>query len=146
MKPIVQELISHGCPLKVVDIDTHPELATKFHVNSIPAFVAIVDGKPCAREFGVTSAERIRALVNRVSNVKPNINGKHETKPAPESPANTSYPGAISVTKFVEVQYALPSQKGEMLANLLREQCSIEVKHHDDILTVTTTDEKPKQR
>ncbi|WP_166830956.1 thioredoxin family protein [Thalassoroseus pseudoceratinae] len=144
MKPIIQDLISHGCPLKVVNIDEHPEFAKKFNVNVLPSFVAVVDGEPCDRAVGMISPQQIRALVQRVAGGKPVFGGKFETKPAPKSPADTTYPGAISVTNIVEVRYALPSQKGEMLATLLRDQCSIDVKRDDDILTITTTEEKQK--
>ncbi len=134
MKPIIHDLISHGCPLKVVNIDQHPEFAKRFNVNVLPSFVAVVDGEACDRAVGILSPQQIRALAQRVQ----------RGKPAPEALANHSYPGAISVTKIVEVQYGLTPDKGEMLAKLLREQCSIDVKQDGDILTITTTDEKQK--
>ena len=144
MKPIIHDLIRHGCPLKVVNIDQHPEFAKRFNVNVLPSFVAVVDGKPCDRAVGMISPQQIQALAQRVQHGRPAFHGERGTKPVPKAPANASYPGAISVTKIVEVQYALTPDKGEMLTKLLRDQCSIDVQQDGDILTITTTDEKQK--
>jgi thioredoxin 1 len=67
LEPLLHRLAeSWGETRKVgsVDIDASPALATRYGVRSAPTVVVFAGGKEVARHVGLTSAEKIRALVD----------------------------------------------------------------------------------
>ncbi|MCA8987216.1 MAG: trypsin-like peptidase domain-containing protein, partial [Planctomycetaceae bacterium] len=66
MSPIVHKLEREGFPIQKVDIDQNPNLARQYSITSIPAFVLVVDGKPVAREVGLTSEHQLRRLLSSI--------------------------------------------------------------------------------
>ncbi|MEX0716016.1 MAG: thioredoxin domain-containing protein [Planctomycetaceae bacterium] len=63
MSPIVKRLWREGYPVRKVDIDSRPELARKFGISGIPAFVLLVDGEEVARVVGRTSETKLRQML-----------------------------------------------------------------------------------
>ena len=56
-RPAVEQLIRDGYPIKKVDIDQSPELARRYHVDSVPTFiVADARGRELDRTSGPQSA------------------------------------------------------------------------------------------
>jgi len=55
MSPIVARLQRQGYDIRTVDIDDNPDLARKFRIRSIPAFVRLVNGREETRVVGATT-------------------------------------------------------------------------------------------
>ncbi|MBR9802544.1 thioredoxin family protein, partial [bacterium] len=64
MNPIVHKLAREGFPVQQVDIDKNPELAKKYSVTSIPAFVMVVNGKETSRFVGRTTEGHLRQMLS----------------------------------------------------------------------------------
>jgi len=66
MRPTVDQLIDKGFPIKPVDIDQSPELAAKYKVSGIPAFIVIDPntGKALGRLEGSRPASELAELYN----------------------------------------------------------------------------------
>ena len=62
MKPYVLELEREGLPVINIDVDQHPDLARRFNVRSIPAFILLINGRVVDRVTGITSPSRLRAM------------------------------------------------------------------------------------
>ena len=41
MDPIIEQLVRDGYPLRRIDVDQHPDLAQRYKVQAVPAFVLI---------------------------------------------------------------------------------------------------------
>ncbi|WP_406700991.1 thioredoxin domain-containing protein [Singulisphaera sp. Ch08] len=63
MRPAIQQLIDNGYPVKEIDIDKSPELATKYRVAKVPTFLVIdADGRELSRTEGVQPAGKLASL------------------------------------------------------------------------------------
>lgn len=72
MNPIVHKLSREGFPVQQVDIDKNPELAKKYSVTSIPAFVMVVNGKETSRFVGRTTEGHLRQMLSAARQSKSN--------------------------------------------------------------------------
>ncbi len=63
MRPVVLKLERQNLPIRSIDIDTEKELARKFHVDSIPCFVLVSNGKEVNRITGLTDEKSLRELM-----------------------------------------------------------------------------------
>lgn len=72
MKPIVKKLQNDGLEIISVDIDQHPEIAKRYKVDSIPAFLHIENLHPYSdsKKTGVMTEESLRSYVR---NYEPTI-------------------------------------------------------------------------
>lgn len=59
MRPTVERLISAGYRVRQVDIAREPALAAQFHVDQVPTFISLVDGREYARMVGKGSYEQL---------------------------------------------------------------------------------------
>lgn len=66
MNPIVHRLEQQGLPIRQVDIDREPGLASKYGIRTIPAFVLVIDGKEAGRISGTASESQLRQLMARI--------------------------------------------------------------------------------
>jgi thiol-disulfide isomerase/thioredoxin len=62
MAPLVQQLTDKGYPVRKVNIDREPGLASQFGVNRIPCFVMLVDGREVHREVGEPSLSQLEQM------------------------------------------------------------------------------------
>ena len=62
MSPTVQALVAKGYPVQRVNIDQNRALAAKYHVQSIPCFVMVVDGREVDRAVGGTTFSRLERM------------------------------------------------------------------------------------
>ncbi len=62
MDATVHDLADHGYPVRRVNIEHERELAASFHVQSIPCFVMLVDGREADRVEGITSIGRLEQM------------------------------------------------------------------------------------
>lgn len=64
--PIVSRLKQQGYPIRKIDVDREPELARRFGITSIPAFVVLVNGKEVERTVNVVSEARLKRMLARI--------------------------------------------------------------------------------
>lgn len=66
MKPVVERLQQKGYPIRQVDVDRNRELAQRYNITGIPAFVLVVDGREVARKVGAQSESTLVQLFDHV--------------------------------------------------------------------------------
>ncbi len=66
MNPVVHRLEREGLPIRQVDVDRNKQLAQRYGVTNIPAFVLVVNGKAVDRVVGVTTESRLRSMIARI--------------------------------------------------------------------------------
>ncbi|QDT99673.1 trypsin-like peptidase domain-containing protein [Gimesia aquarii] len=71
MSPLISRLKREGYPIRKVDVDQEPELARRFNVSSIPAFVLVVGGQEVARSVGSTTESNLRRMLARIPAAEP---------------------------------------------------------------------------
>lgn len=64
--PVVEKLQREGLPIVKVDVDQHPEMQSKFGVQSIPTFILVIDGKEVDRTTGRLGESELRRLAARI--------------------------------------------------------------------------------
>ncbi len=67
MNPVLEELaheIDETSSIVKVNVDKSPELARRFKVQSLPTFIVLENGLQIERISGVTSKDRLKALVS----------------------------------------------------------------------------------
>ncbi len=69
MSPLVSSLERRGFPIRKVDVDCEPQLAAKYHITNIPAFVLIIDGREVTRIIGKTTENELRRLMDQIPRV-----------------------------------------------------------------------------
>lgn len=62
MAPVIAELKQQGYPIRTIDTDDNSDLADKFGVRGLPAFVYLVDDKEQERITGATSKRKLIEL------------------------------------------------------------------------------------
>lgn len=73
MAPLVDRLARQGYPVRKVDIDQQKDLARQYGIQSIPAFVLVVNGKVVKRATGIQSEAQLMQMLALIP------------KPAPKS-------------------------------------------------------------
>lgn len=66
MKPLVSQLEREGLPIRQVDIQAERALAERFHVEKIPTFILVIDGREVARRVGMMSESDLRRMCARI--------------------------------------------------------------------------------
>ena len=67
MRPAIDKLAKAGYPIKSVDIDQSPELARRYKIEGVPAFVIVDDsGAELARTTGAQPAAEIASMYRKV--------------------------------------------------------------------------------
>jgi len=69
MQPVLARLASEGYRLTQVDVEQQSEMARRFGVQGVPAFILVRAGEPLRRIDGATSYEALRRLVQDGSSV-----------------------------------------------------------------------------
>ena len=65
MRPEIAKLAANKYPIRSVDIDRSPEMAERYDVQAVPAFIVInAQGKVLARTKGVTPAKELARMYN----------------------------------------------------------------------------------
>ncbi|HEY0982762.1 thioredoxin family protein [Schlesneria sp.] len=63
MSPIVSKLERQGYSIRQVDIDVEKGLAEKYHIESIPCFVLIANGREISRINGMTDEKKLKSML-----------------------------------------------------------------------------------
>ncbi|MDD9908836.1 MAG: thioredoxin [Ahrensia sp.] len=72
--PIIEKVVNEAAGavrLAKMDIDQHPDIAGQMGIQSIPAVVAFIDGRPADAFMGAKPEAQIRAFVEKVMKAKP---------------------------------------------------------------------------
>jgi thiol-disulfide isomerase/thioredoxin len=85
MTPIVSRLERQGYPIRQVDVDRERELAERFGISSIPAFVLVVDGKEVTRITGATTEEQLRRLLAQIPSDPPPVTAAAAGESTPQA-------------------------------------------------------------
>jgi len=65
VRPAVQQLIREGYPIKQIDIDRDPKLASRYHVQGVPTFVVVdASGRELDRTSGLQPAADLARFYN----------------------------------------------------------------------------------
>lgn len=64
MEPTIRQLEAEGKRVVKVDIDTNPQLTSRFRVNKVPTFLRVANGREVKRLVGVQSLVSLRTLFN----------------------------------------------------------------------------------
>lgn len=67
MVPALQRMEQDGYPLRKIDITTDPQTSRKFHVERIPTFVLLVEGKEVKRFQGLTAEDELRREMRKAA-------------------------------------------------------------------------------
>jgi thiol-disulfide isomerase/thioredoxin len=65
MAPVLHDLAAAGAPIRRVDAQGERDLAARFHIEYLPTFVALVDGREVDRQVGATTPDRLREMLDR---------------------------------------------------------------------------------
>jgi hypothetical protein len=64
MAPTIAELISEGCYITKIDVDSNPGLVAQYDVKSIPTFILAENDNEILRKVGPQSKESLKQLFN----------------------------------------------------------------------------------
>lgn len=81
MGPIVDRLHRQGYPVRKVDIDENRELARKYNIQSIPAFVLIVNGKVVQQTVGQQSEQSLLQMLAKIPKPAPDFDPQIQGAP-----------------------------------------------------------------
>ncbi len=73
MSGAVSKLERQGLPIRKVDVDKEPALASRFNVKSIPCFVLVSNGREIDRVTGLTTEQQLRGMLNRLPKPAPAV-------------------------------------------------------------------------
>ena len=73
MSSAVSKLERQGLPIRKVDIDKEPALASRFNVQSIPCFVLVANGQEIDRVTGLTTEQQLRKMLGKLSKPAPAV-------------------------------------------------------------------------
>jgi len=63
MQPVLQQLEARGYPIRKVNVQQEPRLASQYGVRGIPCFVMLVNGREVDRVVGATSSTRLEQML-----------------------------------------------------------------------------------
>ncbi len=93
MSPIVHKLAREGFPVQQVDIDQKPDLARRYNISSIPAFVLVVNGQEVDRFVGRTTESHLRQMMAKLPANTAGGNAQATTQQSPSSPTSRGATG-----------------------------------------------------
>ncbi|MEX2316069.1 MAG: trypsin-like peptidase domain-containing protein [Pirellulales bacterium] len=100
MSPVVSRLHQQGYPVRKVDVDENPELAQKFNITRIPAFVLVINGREVNRIIGLTTEGQLKRLLAQIPTEPAEAIAKTDdtsTSPKPAAGGKQAKPKGIPV-------------------------------------------------
>ena len=65
VRPIVEEMISGGYNIQILDADTELELINKYNIRSVPTFILLNNDSEIDRVTGAKTKEELQNFINR---------------------------------------------------------------------------------
>ena len=66
MRPVIEQLKQAGYPVRSINVNEEPIMAQKYGITNIPCFIMISDGRVVSRTVGMTSANNLASICQRV--------------------------------------------------------------------------------
>ena len=85
MSPLVEKLHREGYPIQQINVDERPDLARRFNVTMIPAFVLVVQGREVNRIVGSTTEGQLKRLLAQIPTASEHHVASSEEEKAPAS-------------------------------------------------------------
>jgi thioredoxin 1 len=63
-RPIMEQ-VSRELPVKFIDVDVNPDMATTYGVRSVPTLVFLKNGQLAAKQAGVLTESQVKGLWNQ---------------------------------------------------------------------------------
>lgn len=107
MQPVVAQLAQQGVNVQVIDVDRQLSLAQQHRISGVPTFVAVSGGREVGRIEGVTTANKLAALLQPMG--MPGYD-PISTSPEPRAPSPQSLPpdqSARAATVRIKVEDAV---------------------------------------
>ena len=92
MEPTINQLTTAGYPVRRVNIDRDPSLAQKFHVQNIPCFVLLVDGREVDRQVGPSDVDHFKDMFKRANVAANKVAAGASRAQSPDSAAAVPLP------------------------------------------------------
>ena len=64
-KPIMEN-VSYSIPVRFINVDENPTLATQYNIRSIPTLIFLKDGQEVNKKPGVLSESQVKELWNQI--------------------------------------------------------------------------------
>ena len=64
-KPIMEN-VSNSIPVRFINVDENPQLATQYNIRSIPTLIFLKDGQEVNKKPGVLSESQVKELWNQI--------------------------------------------------------------------------------
>lgn len=64
VRPIVEELISEGESIQIIDSDSEIELAKSFSIQSVPTFILLSENKEIKRIIGAQTRDQLYRFIH----------------------------------------------------------------------------------
>ena len=119
MESTVARLEAEGTPVRKINIDHQPGLASQYQVTAVPCFVLLVNGHEVDREVGATSYEQLKQMVVQAKPTKkrpqPDLRAGHtsgthssDSSVSLQNGGNVSPPPLVSDLPTSETSHSVP--------------------------------------
>lgn len=71
VQPLVDQLLAAGHPIRKINVQREPALASQFKVTGVPCFVMLVGGQEVDRVVGATTEGRLKQMLARATPTQP---------------------------------------------------------------------------
>ncbi len=65
MQPVVSELVARGVPVRQVNVQSEPQLVSRYRIRSTPTYVVLRDGREVTRLVGAQTIAQLYAALNQ---------------------------------------------------------------------------------
>lgn len=110
MQPVVAQLASQGVQVHTIDVDQQLEVARQYKIQGVPTYVIVAGGQEVGRIEGVTTNEKLTALLSNGGN-KTSDSTAQIPPPAPAGGALSGLP-ADQVAKAATVRIKVEDTSG----------------------------------
>jgi hypothetical protein len=118
MDPAVRQLQAKHYPVRAVNVDQERPLAERFHIDRIPCFVLVIDGKEVERQQGPCGVERLAKMCQDASHT---VTQQLAAASRARTPAATSVAGGHAAAPAVAwTPEAANAQDAALLAATVR--------------------------
>lgn len=111
--PTVDRLAREGYPVRRIDIDQQPQLASQYGITGVPCFVMLAGGREIGRVTGAASYDRLVQLIN---SAKPAVASAATTAPS-SSPGSAVQ--TVPASSFVAAAPSPSSERAPVSADVL---------------------------
>jgi len=114
MQPVIAQLAQQGVNVQTVDVDQQLSVARQFQIAGVPTYVAVSGGREVGRIEGVTSPDKLAALVGWTppNNVAAMPAGQNALPPASAAPPTKSATPSPELARAATVRIKVEDASG----------------------------------